>query len=340
MHRDEFKRETLLTLCIFKSINVNLKPYMYISLLDSSEIASSSPSLRLGAWFGGPGRGWRSSAETSGRTDKLTEGQPGVLDPASPALPAVPNSRAAPRAAVRSAAPPPAPGSQWGAREEGGARGRRRGRPRRGEATKGRAPGHPAAGALSGHSEGGGRALGTVGLWTRRARDDAAGAVSARREPRRRSGALHRVSGACAAASSGSRVLSSPSPFLAFPRQPCTTLSFLGPLGSSASGAFAGCRKLGGVPGEGGVRWGHTQWAQLRSTRLGLRWPSARGARPSPAGGGEGDKQHRLVKKGGLLAAHRYGWAESWACVYRGWTGEGAKWDSGTEGERAGSFQV
>lgn len=122
MHRDEFKRETLLTLCTFKSINVNLKPYMYISLLDSSEIASSSPSLRLGAWFGGPGRGWRSSAETSGRTDKLTEGQPGGLDPASPALPAVPNSRAAPRAAVRSAAPPPAPGSQWGAREEGGAR--------------------------------------------------------------------------------------------------------------------------------------------------------------------------------------------------------------------------
>lgn len=92
---------------------------MYISLLDSSEIASSSPSLRLRAWFDGPGRGWRSSAETSGRTDKLTEGQPGGLDPASPALPAVPNSRAAPRAALRSAAPPPAPGSQWGAREEG-----------------------------------------------------------------------------------------------------------------------------------------------------------------------------------------------------------------------------
>ena len=43
------------------------------------------------------------------------------LDPASPALPALPNSRAAPRAAVRSAAPPPAPGSQWGAR--GGGRG-------------------------------------------------------------------------------------------------------------------------------------------------------------------------------------------------------------------------
>lgn len=104
----------------------------------------------------------------------------------------------------------------------------------------GRAPRHSAAGALSGGTGRRCRALGTIGSWISWAWGDAAGAVSARWKPRCRSAALHRVTGACAAASSssGGRALF-PSPSLAFPWQHCTTVSLLGPPGSLVSRAFA-----------------------------------------------------------------------------------------------------
>lgn len=132
------------------------------------------------------------------------------------------------------------------------------------------------AGAPSGGSDGRGRAPGTFRSRTSRARGDAAGAVSARREPRRRGGALHRLSGACA-----SRLGWRPRAFpLAFPRFPQTALHDSvprAPLGSSASTVFAGCWELGGFRGKRDRHWGHTPWAR-RPPRPTLIAP--RGFRP------------------------------------------------------------
>ena len=67
VHRDELKLEAVLILCIFKSINVNLKLYIYqYHFITSSEVASPSPS------FGGPRQ---ATAQVSGRINTLTKGQ-------------------------------------------------------------------------------------------------------------------------------------------------------------------------------------------------------------------------------------------------------------------------
>lgn len=156
-------------------------------------------------------------------------------------------------------APPPVPGSQWG----------RGGRPGRSAATKGRgpsAPAHHAPGALSGRLGPTRPRARNIPCVDQPGRGDAAGAVSARREPRRRSGALHRVSGACATGlvwrprdslgleggvEHSLAPSTEPPPSLAFPSQNCTRVSPLVSLGSSASRAFAGSRSWAASPGLG-----------------------------------------------------------------------------------------
>lgn len=135
---------------------------------------------------------------------------------------------------------------------------------------------------------------GRFSVWTSRARGDAAGAVSARWEPRRRGAALHRVSGACTAASSHGRVRP-PSRSLAFPSQPCMTITHWVPLGTSASRAFTGCRELGGRPRGRGLALGPQSVGRdaLRGGRehRALRarsqtWVALRRFRPGVRGGG------------------------------------------------------
>lgn len=111
------------------------------------------------------------------------------LDPAQSLAVANSGRPRAPACAPR--APPPVLGSQWA---RGGATQAGRGYKRRVPRTQ-----TPRCGRTLGRSGRRGPAPGPFGSGTSRARSDAAGAVSARWEPRRRGSALHRVSGACAA---------------------------------------------------------------------------------------------------------------------------------------------
>lgn len=105
VHRDELKFEAVLILCIFKSINVNLKLYIYISL---HNLLRSSVSLSV---VRGAPTGHCTSQWADQQANKRSVRRSCRLAPAPP------------RSAqfLTLAAPPPAPGSQWGARGAAGA---------------------------------------------------------------------------------------------------------------------------------------------------------------------------------------------------------------------------
>lgn len=148
VHRDEFKRVTVLTLCILKSINVNLKQQMYIEFT-LSEVTCFSPSLwhswaSLGRGREGAGRASLGALEVS-RTAWLKKGRLRALFSAPRESLTIPNS------GLPSHLFPVANGREAGRWGGGGSwawRGYKRQR------AAGRLPRHPAAGALLGTSEG------------------------------------------------------------------------------------------------------------------------------------------------------------------------------------------
>lgn len=178
------------TLCILKSTNVNKKQQLQIlSHFVRSHVLLPFPKILVGLlrriWAGLVRAQQKSVCGLTGY--KNWEAR--RLDPAQSLT--VPNSGRPRAPACAPRAPPPVLGSQWAC---GGATRAGRGYKRR----KPRAQ-TPRCGRTLGRSDRRGPESGPFGSGTSRARSDAAGAVSARWEPRRRGSALHRVSGACAA---------------------------------------------------------------------------------------------------------------------------------------------